>query len=400
MGNDRLWKPRVQGSNSVVDRLRSIARWRNAVSRSQRSLLKLISRRLGFSSVDLHTIVTFRAITDAVIPETPKLGAELGPEHIPGGLAIDLDKFVITYVDNGFQLGSLGADPAGKISLTDIVSQSLEFLSLKIRGRDESIQESPIDESEHYIELSPKRIPTELAINLDESIIKYVDHRPQLDSPDIGPHGLGLPGIASQGEIPLASIISHILDVAALKLLDRGENTAKPRIDRPLSLLKPGDVSPGQIKNEAGMFSQLSRKDRLRAISVLDEFEIELILGEDKVFEFDAGLVGQLVVGFTEMIYYSEWQGYDEFTQAPSKRVHLNDSSAIQSWQQTGYPGITNGYAALRGYIGTDEGTLGDGEIWKTIDEDVTSPIRIRYKPGRFNENDYDTTDYEEPYPE
>lgn len=400
MGRDRSWRRMVQGLNAVLRSLRSIVRWLDAAGRSLRSLLKLIAARLGFGSIDVHTMVTFRAITDAVIPETPELGAELGPEHVPGGLAIDLDEFVITYVDNGFQLGSLGGGPHRKIPLASIVSRIFNVGALKTRDRDENISEPSIDRSELDAELGPEHVLGGLAVNLDESVITYIDDRSQPGLPDVGPHGLGLPDIGPHGKIPLASIVSHILDTAALKLLDRGENASEPSIDRPLSLLEPGDALPDQIKNEAGMFSKLSQRDRLRAISILDEFEIELVLGEGKLFEFDAGLLGQLVVGFTEMIYYSEWQGYDEFTRPPSERIHPNDPSAVQSWQQTGYPGFANGYAALRGYVGTDEGTLGDGEIWTTINGDAASPVRIRREPGRFQENDYDTSDYEEPYPE
>jgi len=61
------------------------------------------------------------------------------------------------------------------------------------------------------------------------------------------------------------------------------------------------------------------------------------------------------------MLHYSEWQGYDEFDQPPSERVHPNDPAAVQSWRQTGYPGFVDGYVALRGYVGTPDGPLGDG---------------------------------------
>ena len=324
MVDNNSWRRIVERVNTVERRLRSVVRWLYAAGRSLRSLYRLIARRIGLSSVDIHTLVTFRAVTDAVVPETPDLGDELGGEHVPGGLAINLDDYVITYVNSGFQLGRS----------------------------------------------------------------------------DVYPHGFGLPDTRPEGEFPLAVIISHILDAAALKLLDRNENVSEPSMDRPLSLLEPGDALPDQVKDEAGMFSKLSRRDRLRAISILDEIEIELTPSMDELFEFDLGLVGQLVVGFTEIIYYSEWQGYDEFTQPPSKREHPNVPSAVQSWRQTDFPGFANGYAALRGYVGTDEGTLGDGEIWKTITEDVTSPVRISHEPGQFQENDYDTGDYEEIYPE
>lgn len=295
--------------------LRRVVRWVDAARRGLWSIFRRIAEILGIrSGVDLHTRLTVRAVVDAVLPETPVIGAELGPEHVPGGLAINLEAFVITYVDDGFQLGL----------------------------------------------------------------------------PHVGPHG----------NLPLIDAISHVLDAAALKLVDRHENETEPRTDRPTSLFDPGEVSPTRIGDAAGMFSKLSRRDRLRAISILDEFELKLSLPSGDVFEFDAGLVGQLVIGFTEMIYYSEWEGYDEFTQPPSARVHPNDPAAVQSWRQTGYPGFANGYAALRGYVGTDEGPLGDDEVWTTVDGDTAAPVRITHGSGSFRENEYDTTGYEEPYPE
>jgi hypothetical protein len=294
---------------------RRLLRWGTFGWRSLTSAVELVAERLwGRPDVDLHTQVTFRAVTDAAIPETPALGDDRGPEHVPGGLAIDLDEFVITYVDDGFQLGL----------------------------------------------------------------------------PHVGPHG----------NIPLADPIAHVLDLAALTLLDRGWNEAQPRADRPVDLLDVGEGSPARIRDAAGMFAKLSRRDRLRAIGLLDEFEFKIAPTADDLFEFDAGLVGQLVIGFTELIYYSEWQGYDEFTQPPSERTHPNDPAAVQSWRQTGYPGVANGYAALRGYLGTDDGPLGAGEPWTTIDDDAPSPVRITHESGSFRENDYDTSDYEEPYPE
>ena len=296
-----------------TEQLRRLRRWADAVLRGAASALELLADVVsGSEDVELHTVVTFRAIVDAVVPETPELDPELGPEHVPGGLAVGLDEFAVTYVDDGFQLG--------------------------------------------------------------------------------------LPYVGPRGNIPLADPIAGILDLAALRLVDRGANTGELDDDRPVSLLTPGEASPRAVRKAAGPFSKLSRRDRLRAIGLLDELELEINQFEDELFEFDGGLVGQLVVGFTEMIYYSEWQGYDEFTQPPSDRVHPNDSAAVQSWRQTGYPGFSDGYAALRGYLGSDDGSLGDGEVWTTIDE--SGSVRIVREPGSFRENDYDTSDYAEPYPE
>ncbi|MEF8828152.1 MAG: hypothetical protein V5A49_03915 [Haloarcula sp.] len=263
----------------------------------------------GFGpDVEPHTRVTFRAVADAVVPETPVLAEELGPEHVPGGLAIGLDEFAITFVDDGFQLG--------------------------------------------------------------------------------------LPHLGPQGNIPLAEPIAHALDLAALSLVEQGDNEAEPRTERALSLLGPDDPAPAEAEDAVGPFAELSRRDRLRAVGILDEFELTFSPTEADLFELDAGLVGQLVIGFVEMIYYSEWQGYDDFIEPPSLRQHPNEPAAVQSWHQTGFPGFANGYAALRGYLGSNEGSLGAGETWTTIDAEAD--VRIRHESGSFRENEYDTSDYEE----
>ena len=290
-----------------------VGRWIDAARRGLESLAWLAADRLDLGwGEDPHTSVTFRAIVDAVVPETPELADELGAEHVPGGLSIDLDEFVITYVDGGFQLGP--------------------------------------------------------------------------------------PHFGSRGDLPLADGVAHVLDAAALTLVDRGENAFEPGRDRAAALYEPGSVAAVWAERTAGMFAKLSREDRLRAIGILDEFELELTPFGDELFEFDAGLVGQLVVGFTEMIYYSEWQGYDEFARPPSELTHPNDPAAVRSWRQTGYPGILPGYAALRGYLGAEASTLGDGETWATIG-DGPSAIHLTSGSGSFRENDYDTSGYEEPYP-
>lgn len=281
-------------------------RWPRVIWRAKKSLEKLINVIFGSrAAVDPHTRITFRAIVDAVLPETPELETTLGPDHVAGGLTIGLEDFVISYIDNGFQLGF----------------------------------------------------------------------------PYFGP----------RGNIPLADPVAQVLDAAALTILDRNENTVSPSDDHAFELL---DSDESIQSNSIGPFARLSRSDRLRAIAILDEFEIEVSPIDDELFEFDAGLIGQLVVGFTEMIYYSEWVGYDDFNVPPSFRVHSNDPTQIQGWRQTGYPGVSNGYVALRGYLGTEDGPLGAGDIWTTFDAVV-----ISLASGSFRENDYDTSGYEEPYP-
>lgn len=50
---------------------------------------------------DQHTVATWRAVVDAVIPETPELADDLGEEHGPGGLDVELEIGLIEFV-NGF----------------------------------------------------------------------------------------------------------------------------------------------------------------------------------------------------------------------------------------------------------------------------------------------------------
>jgi hypothetical protein len=292
--------------------------WRRLLRRVD-DLWEQVASLLGFRidpDHDLHTLVTYRAVVDAVVPETPALGDELGSEHVPGGLAVALDDFLVVYVNDLFQFG--------------------------------------------------------------------------------------LPHFGPQGNLPIAGPLAAVLDKAALTLLARGENESEPDFDRVRSLLGPDDPPQRRVKKRAGTFARLSRHDRLRAIGLLDEFEVEVEIPPlgDTLFEIDAGVVGQLAVGFAEMIYYSEWQGYDEFTRPPSGRTHPNDPAMVQSWRQTGFPGYANGYAALRGYVGTTDSPLGEGEVWTTIDADAVPPIEIVRRPGSFRENDYDTSGYEEPFPE
>lgn len=57
----------------------------------------------------------------------------------------------------------------------------------------------------------------------------------------------------------------------------------------------------------------------------------------------------------------------------------------VTAWEQTGYPGPANGYAALRGYLRLDGNTDG---------------VDLTRSQGSFEENDYATDDYTDPYPE
>ncbi len=185
----------------------------------------------------------------------------------------------------------------------------------------------------------------------------------------------------------LAELVGKICDVAALELLALGGNEARPDPTR-----FPGGAT----------FASLSRRDRLRALSLLDEIDVELPELPGGALEASGALIPQLLVAFTEGIYYSEWQGYDDIRQPPSEREFGGTvgGEPLQSWQQTDFPGVIAGSVSLRGYWGTPQSSLGAGEVWKSYPDDGDGdPPKIYHHQGEFTDNeDYDTSDYEEPF--
>ena len=259
---------------------------------------------------DPHTHLTYSAIVDAVVPRTPDLRDDLGAEHVPGGLAVGLDAYLVTYANTLFS----GLGPAGDRT----------------------------------------------------------------------------------GDLRLAEAVATIVEAAAAELVARGGNEEPPSpryvadlTDRSTTLGDAVDVAA------AGLFPRLSRGDRLRALSLLDEKELDTAqLADDTplpLVESDGGLIPTLVVGFSEVVYYSEWQGYTDLTAPPSDREFTNDPAAVQSWRQTGFPGFADGFTAFRGYWGGDDVSLGAGAVWKTVDDRT-----LTFESGDFRDNAYDTSGYEE----
>lgn len=234
-------------------------------------------------------------------------------------------------------------------------------------------------------ELGEEYVPGGLEVGLAEFMLTYVNNMFSMD----------LPFISEGGNLQMATPFAKVLDSAALKLLAKGDNESSPSMDFAFDLYDSESVSSIELYLKAGMFAKLAPRDRLRAIALLDELELELSLPGSTFFEFQAGMIGQLVIGFTEAVYYSEWEGYDDFWQPPSDRDHPNDPDAVQGWRQSEFPGFADGEAALRGYLGAPDSDLGAGQTWKTLDDGV----EITLESGSFEDNDYDTSDYEEPVP-
>lgn len=269
-------------------------------------------------NTDRHTRLTYAAVVDAVVPRTPGLEGDLGPAHVPGGLEIGLDAYLVTYVNDLFA-------------------------------------------------------------------------------------GVAGPASERAGDLRLAEFVAAVLEEAATELVARGENDERPSARYADDLAERSSLVEGAADvASAGLFARLTRQDRLNALTLLDEKELDTapLAAETPVplVESDGGLIPTLVVGFTEVIYYSEWQGYDDVTVPPSDREFANDRSAVQSWRQTGFPGVADGYAAFRGYWGRpgSDTALGAGAVWKRVDTGDGPPLTVTYESGEFRDNDYDTGGYEE----
>lgn len=333
---------RGMGAGVGVAALAAVAEAERAIAEGERAA----------GQTDPHTADTFAALVDVVVPETPGLAIQLGDEHEPGGLAIGLDEFLVTYVNTLFQ------------------------------------------------------------------------------------HGVE--GVGHVGDIRLSEALTEVLDATSTELLARDLN------EHP-----PGEYAPqGEDWSAGGPFVRLHPEDRVRAMALLDEDEKDWSSAPlpGPVAEGDAGLFVQLAVSFTEVVYYSEWQGYppgEGITAPPSERPDRIAPSDVQSWSQTGFPGIATGHSALRGYASKEGSSLGGGNRWKTIetvdgstmeadgteehpsentdhpfhltviaeriplsdtDDDGDGPDRrelnLLLEPGHFRENQWDTSGYEEVYPE
>lgn len=281
---------------------------------------------------DPTTRATFEAIVDAVVPETDGLedkfgDGELGDEHDPGGLQIELQDYLIGYVNTLFSAGDA----------PDAFAAVAEDVSADLRGE----------------------------VGVDVSTNIEVDER-------------------REWNLRLAELVAKICDVAAIELLARQGNEDEP--------------DPNRFEG-GGPFASLSRMDRLRALALLDEKEIDTAELPGPVVESTAALVPQLMVAFPEVIYYSEWQGYEDLWAPPSEREFSEtvDGEKLQSWQQTDFPGIIDGSVSFRGYWGATDSTLGDGDPWIGATWNYDSE-GIFLEPGTFRENtDYESYD-EEPF--
>jgi|GEM_PF-1330793 len=341
---------------------------------------------------DPHTRDTYRAIVDAIVPRTPELEEELGGEHVPGGLDVELEKFLIwdfnhfqeirletlqtpvkTARSGGGPLGDLGGDnPLGDAlggltetgdlgggtpldSVTELVDGLMapELFQLdldtissgsELGALTDLVGLDAVDELTGLLEVEDLDEFGELLDfgAVDRLAIDFADAPIPDDAEGIAEFDLLVEG-ANEGthqviqNYPYANVFPLVFDIVAAEFLLRGENEDTP--------------SPNPEFAGGGTFVRLSREDRLRCLwTIVDGGAIDRL---DEILSPMLPTLGILkyvvmaVNGLHGFGYYTEWSGLgDTKTNTPSEREMQVDPSNVQSRNQTDYPGPSDGYAA------------------------------------------------------
>ncbi|MFD1513363.1 hypothetical protein [Halomarina rubra] len=292
---------------------------------------------------DPHTADTYRAIVDAIVPRTPELEDELGGEHVPGGLDIELEKFLI-WDFNHFQeiraeMVSEKLDPAQPLMPRAMfeVDYELPFLGSALDGVVDLIDLSLLD-------------LLDLGLDTDalEDVLTFGSvERFELSAVDADGSGTVDFDLVVETanetthrvlqNYPYAPVFTLVFDIVAAEFIVRGNN------EDPVSA---NEQFPG-----GGTFTKLSREDRLRCLwtivdgSIIDDLD-ELL----SPFVPDLGILKYVVMavnGLHGFGYYTEWGGYGTTkTATPNEREMQTPAGEVQSRQQSGYPGPADGYAA------------------------------------------------------
>jgi len=341
---------------------------------------------------DPHTRDTYRSIVDAIVPRTPELEDELGGEHVPGGLDVELEKFLIwdfnhfqevrletlqtpvkTAQSGGGPLGDLGGsnplgDSLGGLTETgdlgrgtslDSVTELVDGLMAPELFQLDFDTVSSGSELGALADLAGVDAIGDLGDLLDvgdlDALGEELDFgaadRLAIDFAD-APIPEGAEGIAefdllvegaNEGthqvvqNYPYANVFPFVFDIVAAEFLAQGKNEDTP--------------SPNPEFAGGGTFVRLSREDRLRCLwTIVDGAVIDRLDGVLSPMLPAVGILKFVVMacnGLHGFGYYTEWSGLgDTKTNTPSEREMQVDPSNVQSRNQTDYPGPSDGYAA------------------------------------------------------
>lgn len=328
---------------------------------------------------DPHTRDTYRSIVDAIVPRTPELGDELGEEHVPGGLEVELEKFLIWdfnhFQEIRFETLQTPIESAGSggSPLDDLAGPSLDDLAAA--GTDGSeLVDGRMAPGLFRLDLDTAASGSELAaladvadvdgvagldgvvevVHLDRFgelldfgaaeriVIDFADAPVPADAEGIAEFDILVETSAEPyhevvQNYPYANTFPFVFDIVAAEFLLRGENEDEPA---------PNEQFPG-----GGTFVRLSRKDRLRCLwTIVDGGATDRLDGVLSPMLPAVGILKFVVMacnGLHGFGYYTEWSGYgDTKTDTPSEREMQVDPGRVQSRTQTGFPGPSDGYAA------------------------------------------------------
>ncbi len=305
---------------------------------------------------DPHTVDTYRSIVDAIVPRTPQLEEELGPEHVPGGLDVELEKFLI-WDFNHFQ--EIRAEMVTKNNLLDLDSvnskmpASMFEFGLDLTSEGGLLGGGDSSALDAVLDLAGLSLTDLLDLGLDtDALEEHLTFGPAerfevsfADLDGTGPAEFDLL-VETANEnthrvvqnYPYAPAFTFVFDIVAAEFIARGKNEDA--------------ISRGSEQFPAGgTFAQLSREDRLRCLwtivdgSVVDRLDVLLspFVPQVGILKF----VVMAVNGLHGFGYYTEWSGYGNTKMdAPNDRELITPAGEVQSRDQTKYPGPAPGYAA------------------------------------------------------
>lgn len=179
----------------------------------------------------------------------------------------------------------------------------------------------------------PEHRPGAAEIDLEQNVYELFNNLSKFDAGPLNRF------FSDRPTLPLATVIALLLDLTALEYIQKGRATTV------------------EFSWNGGPYSWLTEGDRR---DLLDFFSGESTLSQLnrwlESYTPYSGLLKFLHRGVTSVpliTYYSEWDGYD---QPGGKRIPDPESftGSVQSWEQSGFPGLKDGYAVFRGYEVTE----------------------------------------------
>jgi len=321
---------------------------------------------------DPHARDTYRSIVDAIVPRTPELGEELGEEHVPGGLEVELEKFLV-WDFNHFQEirlemlqtpvapgGSGGSGSpldavAGGLPEADRMTadgrMSPDLFRLDLDAPDGSELEGLADLAgvngvaglDGLVDVDDLGAFGDLLDfgAADGVTVDFADAPIPSGAEGVAEFDLVVPTSTEPyhqvvQNYPYANMFPFVFDVVAAEFLLRGENEDAP--------------APNEQFSAGGTFVRLSRQDRLRCLWTIVDGAIARLDGVLSPMLPALGILKFVVMacnGLHGFGYYTEWSDYgDTKTATPSEREMQVDPGEVQSRVQSGYPGPADGYAA------------------------------------------------------